>query len=409
MAEQRAMTLVKKFKKDEVYAAEYKDFMEDVISKGYAEKVPRDQLHRNDGQVCIANFALQRTADDNSGKYDEEVTETIKHNFYVDDCLKELVERVSSHVLLQLLDDLLQDRVVNDGEKDAVIEENKSTADKARCLLDKVRKRGPKASGKFISRLQEWALSRHLHCQIYPMKEKGQRKRMALLINNVKFDHLSERRGAEKDVENMEKLLKALGYTVETHRDLSAQDIDEAVKGFSQHQAHLESDSTFVVIMSHGKRDAICGIHYNDEDPQKKNLFLIDNIFKHLNTKNCAGLRNKPKVIVIQACRGDEIRTVSDSASAPKSLEDDGMWKELKERDFACLIAYTPDTMSYRDPVKGAILIQKLVETINTHAHKDHIEELFRKVRYQFDGSKCQMPVTDRTSLVKKFYLFPGL
>ncbi|KAJ8246540.1 hypothetical protein COCON_G00234710 [Conger conger] len=219
------------------------------------------------------------------------------------------------------------------------------------------------------------------------MKEKGQRKRMALLINNVKFDHLSERRGAEKDVENMEKLLKALGYTVETHRDLSAQDIDEAVKGFSQHQAHLESDST----------------------PPEKNLFLIDNIFKHLNTKNCAGLRNKPKVIVIQACRGDEIRTVSDSASAPKSLEDDGMWKELKERDFACLIACTPDTMSYRDPVKGAILIQKLVETINTHAHKDHIEELFRKVRYQFDGSKCQMPVTDRTSLVKKFYLFPGL
>ncbi|XP_061073627.1 caspase-1-like [Conger conger] len=366
------------------------------------------------------------------------------------DARKELVERVSSHVLLQLLDDLLQDRVLNDGEKDAVIEENKSTADKARCLLDKVRKRGPKACGKFISRLQERdpdlcellnlgavsppappapsqqeasavlipctpqfkkALLEKEGAELYPMKEKGQRKRMALLINNVKFDHLSERRGAEKDVENMEEQLKALDYTVETHRDLSAQDIDEAVKRFSQHQAHLESDSTFVVIMSHGKRDAICGIHYNPKHPQENNLFLIDNIFTHLNTENCAGLRNKPKVIVIQACRGGEIGTVwvSDSASAPKSLEDDGMWRELKERDFACLMACTPDTMAYRDPVKGAILIQKLVETINTHAHKDHIEELFRKVRYQFDGSKRQMPVTDRTSLVKKFYLFPGL
>ncbi|XP_061074125.1 caspase a-like isoform X1 [Conger conger] len=382
------------------------------------------------------------------------------------DARKELVERVSSHVLLQLLDDLLQDRVLNDGEKDAVIEENKSTADKARCLLDKVRKRGPKASGKFISRLQERdpdlcellnlgpvsppappspselslplpqqevtcspsqqepsavlipctpqfkkALLEKEGAEIYPMKEKGQRKRMALLINNVKFDHLSERRGAEKDVENMEEQLKALDYTVETHRDLSAQDINEAVKGFSQHQAHLESDSTFVVIMSHGKRDAICGIHYNPKHPQENNLFLIDNIFTHLNTENCAGLRNKPKVIVIQACRGGEIGTVwvSDSASAPKSLEDDGMWRELKERDFACLMACTPDKKSYRHPEKGAILIQKLVETINTHAHKDHIEELFRKVRNQFDRSKFQMPVTDRTSLGKKFYLFPGL
>ncbi|KAM3850000.1 E3 ubiquitin-protein ligase TRIM11-like, partial [Diretmus argenteus] len=50
MAEQRAMNLVKKFKKDEVYAAEYRNFMEDVISKGYAEKVPPKQLHRKDGQ-----------------------------------------------------------------------------------------------------------------------------------------------------------------------------------------------------------------------------------------------------------------------------------------------------------------------------------------------------------------------
>ena len=35
-----------------------------------------------------ANTALHKTADDNSGKFDAEVTNTIKRNFYVDDCLK---------------------------------------------------------------------------------------------------------------------------------------------------------------------------------------------------------------------------------------------------------------------------------------------------------------------------------
>ncbi|KAJ8412275.1 hypothetical protein AAFF_G00145420 [Aldrovandia affinis] len=198
MAEQRTMNLLKRFRKDESYALEYKTFMDDVISKGYAEKVPQEQLHRNDDQVwyiphhgvyhkqkgklrvvfdctsrykgtslnrellqgpdlmntligvllrfrqeqiavmgdieamfyqvrvhdnhrdflrflwwlggdtskplevyqmkvhlfgavsspSIANFALQRTADDNTERYDEEITETIKRNFYVDDCLK---------------------------------------------------------------------------------------------------------------------------------------------------------------------------------------------------------------------------------------------------------------------------------------------------------------------------------
>ena len=35
-----------------------------------------------------ANFALRKTADDNSESFDEEVTDTVKRNFYVDDCLK---------------------------------------------------------------------------------------------------------------------------------------------------------------------------------------------------------------------------------------------------------------------------------------------------------------------------------
>ena len=44
---------------------------------------------------------------------------------------------------------------------------------------------------------------------------------MALLITNVRFDHLSHRDGAEKDEQDMSKLLISLGYNVEPHRDLS--------------------------------------------------------------------------------------------------------------------------------------------------------------------------------------------
>lgn len=37
-----------------------------------------------------ANFALRKTADDNKGHFPSEVTNTVKNNFYVDDCLKSL-------------------------------------------------------------------------------------------------------------------------------------------------------------------------------------------------------------------------------------------------------------------------------------------------------------------------------
>ena len=197
VAQQRTLNLLRKFKRDAGYAMEYKRFMTDVLEKGYAEKVPLEQLHRKDGQVwhiphhgvyhqqkgnlrvvfdcaasfkgtslnqvllqgpnltntligvllrfrqeqiafmadiesmfyrvqvqehhrdflrflcwpggdtnkplesyrmnvhlfgavsspSIANFALRQTAEDNSHRYDKEVTQTIRNNFYVDDCL----------------------------------------------------------------------------------------------------------------------------------------------------------------------------------------------------------------------------------------------------------------------------------------------------------------------------------
>ncbi|KAL0151450.1 hypothetical protein M9458_053236 [Cirrhinus mrigala] len=198
MAAQRMLNLAKRFKKDSAYANEYATFMEDVLRKGYAEKVPQEQLQMSNGHVwyiphhgvyhkqkaklrvvfdcscsykgeslnskllqgpdltnpllgvllrfrheriaimadieamyyqvrvlhhhcdflrflwwpqgdvnqpleiyrmnvhlfgavsspSIANFALKQTGTDNSERYSSQVIDTIKHSFYVDDCLR---------------------------------------------------------------------------------------------------------------------------------------------------------------------------------------------------------------------------------------------------------------------------------------------------------------------------------
>ena len=51
IAKQRALNLIRKFKSDPTYALEYRNFMTDVIQKGYAELVPQDRLQRQDGKV----------------------------------------------------------------------------------------------------------------------------------------------------------------------------------------------------------------------------------------------------------------------------------------------------------------------------------------------------------------------
>ncbi|KAG7270273.1 hypothetical protein CRUP_037497 [Coryphaenoides rupestris] len=130
--------------------------------------------------------------------------------------------------------------------------------------------------------------------KIYPVLAPATRTRLALVITNVTFDHLGVRNGAEKDEQTMKELLRSLGYIVA---------MDKAVKDFFEDTRLPFTDSVFVVIMSHGKMGGILGVHHASDE--KPDVFPIDNIYKHMDPKKCGGLRNKPKVIIIQACRGD--------------------------------------------------------------------------------------------------------
>ncbi|XP_066554038.1 caspase a-like [Amia ocellicauda] len=244
---------------------------------------------------------------------------------------------------------------------------------------------------------------------IYPVMEKATRKRLALIINNIKFTRPDlERKGADKDQANMKKLLQDLDYTVDEHNDLTAQEMDRTLQQFAQRPEHEQSDSAFVVIMSHGIRDAICGVDYDGE--QSSDVFKNDRIFNLLNTVNCAGLRDKPKVILIQACRGEGAghSWVSDSVPPEPQYEDDSLMKRHKEKDFICLCSSTPENKSYRSIVDGTPFVRHIVEIFYNNAHKDHVDELFRQVQQAFQDFPQQMPTKERTTLMKKFYLFPG-
>ncbi|XP_071352930.1 caspase a-like [Trachinotus anak] len=383
----------------------------------------------------------------------------------------EFVESVSTDLIRQLLDDLLKDKVVNDGQRESILEENPTRGEKARSLIDTVRRKGEEASRKFIAHLhrrdpelysklgldlgfdqaappaaerrtkEEWSTTlitttkefwekKQKDRNIYPVTKNNIRSRVALLITNIKFTHERlNRKGAEKDEENMEKLLKALGYDVIKHTNLTGKEINDAVMKFSEHEKVKATDSVLVVIMSHGKLGAVLGVNSNDSDetPSTPDEFPINDIYKHLGPEKCPALLNKPKIIIIQACRGAERGSVllcdgakpsvpqpRPSASATEeNIEDDALKFVHKEKDFISLLSCTPDTVSYRQPEHGSILIQYIVDVFNTSSHEDDIEELFRKVMQRFEdfspGCKRQMPTKERCTLTKRFYFFPGV
>ncbi|XP_059930345.1 caspase a-like isoform X1 [Gadus macrocephalus] len=401
------------------------------------------------------------------------------------------VGKVGLPALKGLLDDLWQHKVLSTDDKDTVLEDHTSRTDRARCLIDMVMGKGERASlamidcmlerdrelyltlglmlppsptdrvGSLLAGSQEVKASYKVsptetkgrtselilsseqfkteklkdRGNIYTIMAPADRTRMALLITNVHFDKEKDRDGAEKDEQDMSKLLISLGYNVEQHRDLSGVEMDEAVKRFSKDPRLAATDSVFVVIMSHGVKGAILGVHHCDGVPDQ---FPIDNIYKHLDSARCPKLLNKPKVIIIQACRGvddgsaivcdgpgsgpEQAPVVQVDAALPPHLadevdadiEEDAIHRVHKEKDMVSLLSCTADTVSYRHSRQGSFLIQHLVEIFKRHAHEDHIDELFRKVLKRFEdeppsADTRQMAVKDRCTLTKMFYLFPGL
>ncbi|XP_035959677.2 LOW QUALITY PROTEIN: caspase-12-like [Halichoerus grypus] len=239
-----------------------------------------------------------------------------------------------------------------------------------------------------------------------------------LIICNKKFDYLSEREGSENDISGMQGLLESLGYSVVIKENLTALEMKTELKNFATRQEHRFSDSTFLVFMSHGTLDGICGTKHRDEEPD---ILPDDTIFQIFNNRNCWSLKDKPKVIITQACRGrgDGAVWVTDVGEAfawtyyqplRHYISSDAIEKTHVEKDFIAFKSSTPHNVSWRMNTEGSVFISQLIYYLGEYSCCHHLEEIFRKVQNAFEkpNTMIQMPTIERLSMTRYFYLFPG-
>ncbi|KAL6092181.1 hypothetical protein STEG23_031073, partial [Scotinomys teguina] len=338
---------------------------------------------------------------------------------------KQFIRSVGEVTIKGLLDELLEKEVLNQGEVEKITAVNATVMDKARDLCDSVIKKGPLASqilityicsedcflagilqlelktkqeqnkecGTFpgpsgtlklcsLERVQK--IKEENPLEIYPIMDTSTRTRLALIICNTEFEYLPRRDGADVDLREMKLLLQGLGYTVKEKENLTAQEMTEAVKEFAACPEHETSDSTFLVFMSHGIQEGICGKTYSDQVPD---VLKVDTVFQMMNTLNCPSLKDKPKVIIIQACRGENEGIVLEKDSVGDTgkkflvdgdFEDDGIKRAHIEKDFIAFCSSTPDNLSWRD-VNGSLFIMELINHMKEYACSCDLEEIFRK------------------------------
>ncbi|ESO89043.1 hypothetical protein LOTGIDRAFT_209997 [Lottia gigantea] len=243
----------------------------------------------------------------------------------------------------------------------------------------------------------------------YAMKTEN--RGIAIIINNVLFDpetEMDERKGGEVDQEALKQRFTELEFDVREYRDLTVAKMEKLMIKFAG-ESHKNNDCFMCAVLSHGDKEYVYGadgVSIRTED-----------LIKPFNGDNCPDLAGKPKIFIIQACRGSMVD------NGVEIYSDDNGGRETFEiaqiipieADFLKAFSVVEGYVAYRNTEKGSWFVQAISEVFRKYGQREDLitlmTEVNRLVAYEFElkaGEKYvkQMPCLTST-LTKKVYFKP--
>jgi hypothetical protein len=253
-----------------------------------------------------------------------------------------------------------------------------------------------------------------------------------LIVNNVVFDldMFPKRKGSDKDAFRFKDIFTQLGFEVDCKRNLNS----EKMKSIFKQKAalcHSKHDALVVILLSHGTESGIYGIDGIEID--------LNDILSYFDNKKCKAMRGKPKIFIVQACRGRQadygVRETQTFFSQPESQTfampsqltqvnsqptKIPRWIEIDRdhhptrTDMVLCFASHSGYVSTRNEEDGSWLGDSLAYHLVREAHRRHLLEIFNMVsrdvrkRRSNDGIKQVLEVTT-IGFDKNLYFNPGL
>jgi hypothetical protein len=124
----------------------------------------------------------------------------------------------------------------------------------------------------------------------------------------MEFTQADSLPGGKKDEEKMAALFSDLGFDVKPHQNLTGKQISNTVESYGDEQ---HRGAFFLVISSHGtsinNRPVVAGTDGT--------LVVVSELESFFYASNCKSLHGKPKIFLIDACRGSQEENTSNPTS----------------------------------------------------------------------------------------------
>eukprot|EP00095_Tigriopus_kingsejongensis_P000894 maker-scaffold409_size180341-snap-gene-0.26 protein:Tk00894 transcript:maker-scaffold409_size180341-snap-gene-0.26-mRNA-1 annotation:"PREDICTED: uncharacterized protein LOC100954360" len=208
--------------------------------------------------------------------------------------------------------------------------------------------------------------------EIYDTKG-GALKGTAFILNFESFDELSTRGGSDKDVNKLKHLfgeVLKMNVTTSEGKKVTRKEAMNQLQGFAKDPKLDQASFAFIVVMSHGDlNDQVLtsGSKKQPENGILSETIAYEEIFTMFNATNCQKLRGKPKVFILNACRGRESQErYSDVETDAVRIKND----VHNHGDMLMIYATSPGHVSYRHNEQGAIFINQLIQIFKCNFHR---------------------------------------
>ncbi|XP_068606695.1 caspase-6-like isoform X2 [Brachionichthys hirsutus] len=232
-------------------------------------------------------------------------------------------------------------------------------------------------------------------------KMNNNRRGLAVIFNQERFFWrlgLNDRHGTNADCYNLERSLKELHFDVKTYHNYKLVEVLDKINEAAEDD-HSDVDCFLLVFLSHGEDD-----HVYTYDGKIK----IQDITALFKGDKCRGLVGKPKIFVLQACRGDKHDdpvTHCDAVDAIKTEEvvvDASAIHTLPAgADFIMCYSVAEGYYSHRDTFNGSWYIQDLCELLVKYGTSLEFTELLTLVNRKV-SMRSVLRSSDSNSIGKK-------
>lgn len=220
-------------------------------------------------------------------------------------------------------------------------------------------------------------------CSAYNMEHAN--RGVAMIFNQNVFleSEKPNRNGSDKDRNRLENALKQqLQFDVRVFEDLRVEEIYEELRKVAR-MDHINNDCLLITFMTHGIGDNLCSFH-GDFDIKTVKDFFTDS--------QCPTLKGKPRIFLIQACRGESEprETYSYFHVENNSICD----------DFFIVRSTMPGCKSYRNPKTGSWFIQKFCSELEaSNNRKIDLVRLLGQVHDAVNNISANDPAKKRQTL----------